>query len=159
MTSRCCDVAVHERGVAPFDAQLRLLLQGHDGARLKLDRLGFLQKIVRRFELALSESRIGGVDEFGYSAFGLGQLLQPLPHVPEFLGLRYQEGFELLFRGIRDIASEVTREFLQQARGKTRGRSRAAGRALFPRNIERDAERINGPYVGDYAALDRRSYP
>lgn len=158
MTCCCRDVAVHERGVAPFDAQLRLLLQGYNGARLKLDRLGFLQKVVCRSEVALSESRIGGVDEFGNSVFGLGQFLQPLPHFPEFLGFRHQEGFEFLFRGIRHIASEVTREFLQQAWGKTWHRSRVAGRALFPRDVERDAERIDGPclWVRDLACLDVR---
>jgi hypothetical protein len=55
-------VAAHERRVASFDPQLRLLLQSHHGARLKLNRLGFLQKAVRRFEVAFSEGRISGLD-------------------------------------------------------------------------------------------------
>lgn len=75
MSRRRGDLAVHESGLASLDPQLSLLLQRHDGARLKLDRLGLSQQVIRWFEIAFPECSIGRPDEFGNPAFRLGQFL------------------------------------------------------------------------------------
>jgi hypothetical protein len=147
MACRRGDVAAHERGVASFDPQLRLLLQSHQGARLKLNRLGFLQKAVRRFEVTFSEGRISGLDELGYSAFGLGQSLQRvrISRNSSAFAIRNASSSSSVASGISRPNCRAS--FSSKREGRPDARSGVASRALFTRDVERHAERVDRLYM------------
>ena len=109
-------------------------------------------------EVAFSECGVGSVEKLGDPAFGLSHFLQSLPHLPKFRGLRLQKCFQLLFQGIGVVVSEVTRKLLQQAWGKTRRGIGVAGCALFRRDVQCNAEGVDGPClrVLDLAGFDLR---
>src|ERR1700687_715371 len=101
---------------------------------------------------------MSSADEFGGSALRFGQILQPLPHRAELLGLHHQEVFELFLSALRHFASEVVCEPLQQTWGKNQRGTHIARLALLSRDVERHAKGIYRLYlwVADLASLDVR---